>query len=383
LKDLSNRILGLDILRSLAILMVVFAHASTLFNPLIYIPFLGIFVGKFLAISGVLSFLAIELFFVLSGFLISKILLDILSKEKLSFDILFRKFWIRRWLRTLPNYYWILFLNILIFCVIIKKYTFDRRYLFFLQNIYTPHPSFFREAWSLAVEEWYYLISPLVLITFINLLKHNVKSAFLFSSIAILVAIVVLKLIFVQNTTTDFDEDIRKIVIFRFDSLCIGAITSWLYHYYKAYFFKYKNVLFIISCILLLFFINIFYLIFENNYELYRNNMYIKNFINYGFSPISAVLFAMCFPYFYSIKNIKIGNIFFAITSKISYSMYLIHLFIYYLFFHQKIVPNTITQSLIFGTIYFVAVYVLSYINYQLIEKLFLGIRDSKFPNIS
>ena len=63
--------------------------------------------------------------------------------------------------------------------------------------------------------------------------------------------------------------------------------------------------------------------------------------------------------------------------------MYLIHLFIYYLFFHQKIVPNTITQSLIFGTIYFVAVYVLSYINYQLIEKLFLGIRDSKFPNIS
>ena len=34
------------------------------------------------------------------------------------------------------------------------------RYFIFSQNLYQPHPLFFPEAWSLSIEEWFYLTFP-------------------------------------------------------------------------------------------------------------------------------------------------------------------------------------------------------------------------------
>lgn len=91
------RIIGLDITRSVAILLVMFCHSSCFYtinnNCMEYIfTFAGVW--------------GVELFFALSGFLIGGIIIknivnvsyeDVLKEIKI--------FWIRRWFRTLPLYY--------------------------------------------------------------------------------------------------------------------------------------------------------------------------------------------------------------------------------------------------------------------------------------
>ena len=96
----SKRLFGLDILRTTAIMLVVFMHGGIILKDSAIDGF-----PYFRLIDGV------DIFFVLSGFLIGGILLkDINSAEKFGFKSLFT-FWKRRWFRTLPNYYLILTVN--------------------------------------------------------------------------------------------------------------------------------------------------------------------------------------------------------------------------------------------------------------------------------
>jgi len=90
-----NRIYGLDILRAFAIFFVVLAHASSfLTQPLQDILWHFQYDG-------------VSIFFVLSGYLIGGILIKIIENKGATFKNLFN-FWLRRWLRTLPNYFLVL-----------------------------------------------------------------------------------------------------------------------------------------------------------------------------------------------------------------------------------------------------------------------------------
>lgn len=97
----------------------------------------------------------VDLFFVLSGFLIGRIYFRS-QKEK---DFSIWRFWRSRWWRTLPPYYAAL---LLYFCVSLKfsGNSVNWRYLFFLQN-YTGVTGF-GPSWSLCVEEHFYLALPLL-----------------------------------------------------------------------------------------------------------------------------------------------------------------------------------------------------------------------------
>ncbi len=87
-----KRIYGLDILRVIAISTVVIAHSAIMLPE---------HIGKYFyehMIDGV------SIFFVLSGFLIGKILLKYINETRFNFLNLL-DFWIRRWFRTLPAFF--------------------------------------------------------------------------------------------------------------------------------------------------------------------------------------------------------------------------------------------------------------------------------------
>jgi peptidoglycan/LPS O-acetylase OafA/YrhL len=164
----------LDGVRAYAILMVCVAHFFQVDETSLYQshPMLGIILFKLsqLGLTGV------ELFFLLSGFLITNILLD--SKSSSNY---YRVFFARRVLRIFPLYYFVLIVSFFI----IPKFTtpdeagrdvianqwwlwtylsnisfvFDKPELTWDGSANFPH---FGHFWSLAVEEHFYLVWPFI-----------------------------------------------------------------------------------------------------------------------------------------------------------------------------------------------------------------------------
>ena len=129
-----GRDLGLDVLRAAAIAMVMVHHGVSVRG----LPVLGAF-GT-----------GVDLFFVLSGFLIGRIFYR--SRLRSNFSLL--EFWQARWLRTLPPYF-----------AMLGLYTWlegfpGGSYLLFLQNY--AGVSGLGISWSLCVEEQFYLVFPLL-----------------------------------------------------------------------------------------------------------------------------------------------------------------------------------------------------------------------------
>ena len=152
-----GRVFGLDLLRAFAILCVVYSHGSFLLGDAPVIPrdlyMIPVFDG-------------VGMFFVLSGFLIGRILLRTVAHEDSDGRMLVR-FWVWRWFRTLPNYYLVLIVLVAVTwslsAPLVPLPDHLARYFTFMQNLAWPHPEFFGEAWSLAVEEWFYLCIPIPL----------------------------------------------------------------------------------------------------------------------------------------------------------------------------------------------------------------------------
>ena len=154
----AERILELDGLRGLAILLVVLCHYITAV-PHGRSHSLGSMAGTAmgLAASGV------DLFFILSGFLIGGILLDSTGTGSPNY---YRTFYLRRFYRIFPVYYlWIaLFAVISLVSPQFRLQTPYWVFLAFLQN-YSRHRTaievvWFGVMWSLGVEEQFYLLAP-------------------------------------------------------------------------------------------------------------------------------------------------------------------------------------------------------------------------------
>ena len=147
-----KRVPELDGLRALAIIPVLFAHSIPIEH------------SRFHALAEY-GWIGVDLFFVLSGFLITGILLD--AKGQPGY---FRNFYARRVLRIWPVYFALL-LIVLKVIPHFRPETHDLAgfsswyYVLFLQNLF-PLPQFvpvLAPTWSLGVEEQFYLVWPLLI----------------------------------------------------------------------------------------------------------------------------------------------------------------------------------------------------------------------------
>lgn len=162
----SSRIPSLDGIRGLAIILVLLWHGF--FAPLNFLPHHP-FASRLMAL-GRLSWSGVDLFFVLSGYLIGGILLDAADSERY-----FAPFYLRRAHRILPLYAVVLAFVFLVPLLLKSPPGFWLAnsipfpyYASFFQNVWMAKNSSFGShvlgvTWSLAVEEQFYLTLPLTI----------------------------------------------------------------------------------------------------------------------------------------------------------------------------------------------------------------------------
>jgi len=226
-----NRISALDGVRGVAVLTVLFYH----FTPDLLMPDrIQEWLKKIITTGG---WAGVDLFFVLSGFLITGILLRAKSQENY-----FLNFYARRVLRIFPLYYGMLFLIFVILpgIGIIHGMWFapiqeaQPWHWFYVTNFGTwllPAESWYapgrletRHFWSLAVEEHFYLAWPAVvyacrLRTVQGICVGLILSAFCFR---------------VFGVFTDQPNGFFTLTFCRWDALAVGALVATIVHKQEA-----------------------------------------------------------------------------------------------------------------------------------------------------
>lgn len=147
--DVQQRLYGLDTLRAVAIVIVLLYHYKVVVSredTFGYITQIG--------------WMGVDLFFVLSGYLIgNQVLSAIANKDNFSL----KTFYIRRLLRTLPNYYVVLALYYIFPLALAGVSTAPLwQFLTFTQNFEFKPMVTFSHSWSLCIEEQFYLVFPLI-----------------------------------------------------------------------------------------------------------------------------------------------------------------------------------------------------------------------------
>lgn len=200
---MANRIPSLDGLRAIAITLVIVAHAVQRGAP--WIP------PRPTAYLAVFAYTGVKVFFVLSGFLITSILLKELRDTG---TLALRSFYWRRTLRIFPAMYAFLIAIGAGYAIGIVRIGSDSPFKIFSAATYLSDyiPVWgwpLHHTWSLSVEEQFYLLWPAAL------LVCGLRKAGIFPAILILVALV--------SRSVAFDE-------YRFDSvadsLAIGCLAS-------------------------------------------------------------------------------------------------------------------------------------------------------------
>jgi peptidoglycan/LPS O-acetylase OafA/YrhL len=137
-----------------------------------------------------------------------------------------REFWVRRWLRTVPNYF--LFLPAF---MLADRYGLKSGlllYATFTQNLAWPIRNLFGISWSLTVEEWFYLLLPLLIALWFRILGR-LKPALVATVLVLFFVPLALKLTVCQGQP--FDAGMRKVVVFRLDSLMWGVALAMAQRY--------------------------------------------------------------------------------------------------------------------------------------------------------
>src|SRR6218665_1184392 len=353
------RFFGLDFLRVLAVVMILFSHSSWIYNST------G-FLGKLQDMSG---FFGIELFIALSGFLIGRILYrqfqqgDYTLKDAALFVY-------RRMVRILPSYYLAILINVIIFLSFGFSIAAVWKYLFLLQNFSAPISSFFPESWSLSVKEIGYVFAVFLLLVFSTIFAKTSKRVLFPIVILVLIAVsLLLKLDYDLNSGNAdlrlWSFSVRSVVIYRMDSVLISVLFGYFFQAYGEFMLS-KAKLFVVSGVLAFAFLIFCAIVLKLRLE---NASWFWNILCFPLISLAVCLFI---PYLLKWKSPseKIGNLI-DFVCKISYSIYLLHygIVLFLLKYFIDTSHYSIWQLNLFTISYLTITFVLSYLMYAYFEK--------------
>lgn len=354
----------LDGVRGLAILLVLLFHLF-----------------KYISLTNI-GWIGVDLFFVLSGFLITGILLNTKTQNKY-----FISFIGKRALRIFPLYYLFLTIFFLILplssmSLYIDDYTFlhDNQKWFwtYTQNWYAAFSDNWQEDniishfWSLAIEEQFYIFWPLVV--YFSSKKNLLKII----GILILLSISA-RFFFVLNQYNWITSYISTIA--RLDNLCIGSALAVIIRNRSLIYYlnKYSYFIFYLSLLILL------AIVISTGSILMTN----KYFLTFGFTIIAIFFSCIILISLSSHQNNIIRKILsmpiFTFLGKYSYGIYIYHEPIYRIFseifFKNQLNPNNIINKIVVSTIVLAVVIIVSWLSFHCFEVHFLKLKKYLTPS--
>lgn len=205
----------LDFVRAAAILSVLLGHSLLLLPQ-----------PSSLQVMKSGAFMGVEIFFVLSGFLIGGIIWTLC--EDFTPASLWH-FWLRRWFRTVPNYLLFLALVTVLTVMGVREGAMDGwwKYPLFMQNLFSRQSEFFAEAWSLSVEEVFYFTFPAMALILHRLSRQSPKAVVVVLGLTVVLACTALRLQAAHGSGLEWDADFRKVVLLRLDAIVLGVLTAF------------------------------------------------------------------------------------------------------------------------------------------------------------
>jgi peptidoglycan/LPS O-acetylase OafA/YrhL len=352
---------ALDGLRGTAILLIVLYHN---FKP---IDTPG---------SDLLTFLgwiSVDLFFALSGFLITDILLKTAGRK----DFL-RNFYVRRILRIFPLYY----LSLILFLYIVpwlhlhfdvKYYSDNQAWLWgYLQNWLfvvkaQDQTNSLNHFWTLAVEEQFYLLWPLVILLFR-------KPKYLLIFISTLFVIVPMLRLWVWNKHFPGLHYFNLFTFTRIDSICIGCIIALMQRVNREFLKRFTLPLIIFFSA-----VNIIFYLYNRHHQFTFPHLALV-----GYSSI-AVMFGLVVNAAISGKTKLINLVFntriLKFFGKISYGFYIFHWPVYLLLYPDLIVwMNGMAigwlSEFVVSLLVSMAAIAISWLSFKYYESFFLKLKD-------
>lgn len=349
-----NRNFGLDAMRAFSIWLVLVQHGG--YN----IP--GMEPLKIGAVG-------VEIFFVLSGFLIGGILFRELDKRQ-SFGKTLKRFWVRRWYRILPLYYLAITVKFVFFQPEIGWNVLY--YYFFLQNNFYG-VQFYGVTWSLVIEEWFYLAAPIYLFVVSRLAQNKQQ---LLAWIGLFIAGVVgMRLAYVLITDVGFNG-INGNFPFRFDSLFLGVGVAYLRHAKFRLYERLQSIwAFVLGAGIFLGYLTYYW--FMANPVNHINEMLFPRVAGFFILPLGI---AISVPYIASFRDYNIRNFadrmwfqFITYTSLYTYAIYLIHTLVYKWTMKPDFYIKVHVLQLLIGI---AITYAIAALVYNFFEKPILDFRD-------
>lgn len=216
-----SRLIQLDLLRACCVFLVLGRHLNPCPEET------SLFANKITQFWNFGGWVGVDIFFVLSGFLISGLLFREYQKNG---RLRLKRFLIRRGLKIYPSFY------ILIAATVLINPLFGRTIpttpllaeIFFLQNLIFGR--LWAHTWSLAVEEHFY-IGLAILVCFLLRYKSSDKNPFIYIPrifLSLAITCLVLRFLMAIFKGTNISP-----TPFRIDALFFGVLLSYLWHFHK------------------------------------------------------------------------------------------------------------------------------------------------------
>jgi peptidoglycan/LPS O-acetylase OafA/YrhL len=368
--SIQNRLDGLDTLRSFAIIIVLLYHYMVVVSK-----------ESTFGYATQIGWMGVDLFFVLSGFLIgNQILSAIANKENFSL----KTFYIRRLLRTLPNYYVVLAMYY-IFPVALSGLATAPiwKFLTFTQNFEFRPFMTFSHSWSLCIEEQFYLIFPLIFI-FLSKSRNFLTLAWLTIIFGMLLGVATRIYAWYSygESSMDFRDYYQHIYyssFTRFDELLPGIAIAVVKNFHPNLFtkiLKSSNVVFSVG----VFIIGIMFYLFPHYHSTEVNgyNLLLST-VGYSFVAIGfALLTVSALSHTSLIGKIRIPGA--AQIALWSYAIYLIHKPVFQLLIAPLTEMNIDVKSPVGIFIIIVLSVFAGWLLFKFVETPFMGIRGKYFP---